>query len=205
MTTYTIGFLLFDDVEELDFVGPLEVFNTSNDIAGKTGKAAHNKTVLMSLSGRDIIGARGMNISVDCALDDAPKLDVLFVPGGKGVRNEIHNKELLEALGAKAPECIWLASAGTGIFLLSAAGLTNSKKLATHWSAKDEFIEMGLKGDIIAPARYVRDGNLLTSAGAPASIDMCLWLTGQLHSIPLALATQRAIQHVREPAISTFY
>ncbi len=205
MATYTIGFLLFDDVEELDFVGPLEVFNTSNDIAGKTGNIARNTTVLMSQSGRDIIGTRGMKISVDCALGDAPGLDVLCIPGGKGVRNEIHNKELLDWIAAKAPECTWLASVSTGIFLLSAAGLTNSKKLATHWSAKDEFVELGLKGDIIAPSRYIRDGNLLTSAGAAASIDMCLWLTGQLHSIPLALATQRAIQHVREPAISTFY
>ena len=204
MTTYTIGFLLYDDVEELDFIGPLEVFNTSNDIARKTGKDSYSDTILMSLSGRDIVGTKGMRINVDYALEDAPDLDVLCVPGGRGVRAQLQNKELLDWISTKAADCTWTACVGTGIFLLSAAGLVGNKKLATHWSAQDEFAELNLKGSLSTPSRYIRDGNLLTSSGASASIDMCLWLNGRLHSISLAAATQRALQHDRQPTISTF-
>jgi len=200
MTTYTIGFLLFDDVEELDFIGPLEVFNTMNDIAGRTDTDAANKTIFISQSGKNIIGTQAMRISMDCALSDAPELDVLCIAGGCGVSREIYNKELLEWLAAKAPECTWIAGLSTGVILLSAAGLTGDKRLATHWCAT----EPDFKAMTIARPAYVRDGNLLTSTGVSAGIDMCLWLIGRLHSIPLALATQRAMDHQREPAFSAF-
>ncbi len=186
MTTYTIGLLVFDDVEELDFIGPLEVFNTMNDIAAKTDVDATNKTVFISQSGKDITGTRGMRISMDCSLVDAPELDVLCIPGGSGAAREIYKKQLPDWIAATASRCTWVAGLNTGVILLTAAGLTGGKKLTNARSA------------------YVRDGNLLTSTGTTAGIDMCLWLTGRLHSIALALATQRNMNHQRQPAISAF-
>ncbi len=204
MTTYTIGFLVFDQVEEFDFIGPLEVFNTMNDIAARTGNCCANKTLFISPSGTDITGTRGMRISVDCALADTPELDVLYIPGGDGMSREIHNKTLLEWLGKTAPECTWIAGLSTGVILLNAAELTGNKKLATHWSARCDFNKTGFSSKSTARATFVRDGNLLTSSDVSTGIDMSLWLTGRLHSIPLALATQRAINHQRQPAPAAF-
>lgn len=204
MAAYTIGFLLFDNAEELDFVGPMEVFNTTTQVAKYMGLKCANKTIFMSQTGKDIVGAKGMQISMDCALTDAPHLDVLCIPGGRGVREEIYNQTFLDQIADKAPHCTWLACVGTGAFLLSAAGLTDGKKLATHWSTSNEFVELGLKGEVITRSRYIRDGNLLTSSGVSAGIDMCLWLTGQLHTIAMALATQRAIDHDQGPAIPAY-
>ena len=199
MTTCTIGFLVFDDVEEPDFIGPLEVFNTMSDIASRTGNSSFNTTVFMSLSGKDIIGTQGLHIAADCALVDAPELDVLCISGGRGIGREIYNTELLDWLATNAPKCSWIAGLNAGVVLLSAAGLTRNKKLATHWSARHDFTELDFKSPAYTPSNYVCDGNLLTATGVPAGIDMSLWLIGRLHSIPLALATQRAINHQRQP------
>jgi len=204
MTTYTIGFLVFDGAEELDFIGPLEVLNTMNDIAARTGNCCANETLFISPSGTDITGTRGMRISVDCALADAAELDVLYIPGGGGISREIHNKTLLEWLGATVPQCTWIAGLSTGVILLTAAGLTGNKKLATHWSARFDFNKSGFTSKSAARATFVRDGNLLTSSDVSTGIDMSLWLTGRLHSIPLALATQRALNHQRHPAHEAF-
>ena len=200
MTTRTIGFLVFDEVDELDFIEPLEVFNTMADIAAKTGIKSVNKTVFISLGGTDIIGTNGLRIAVECALGDAPELDVLCIPGGRGLSRQIYNRKLLDWIASKARECTWIAGLNAGIILLSAAGLTGNKKLAAHWSARHDFVQTDFRSKKNTLPTYVRDGNLLTSTGVPCGIDMSLWLIGRLHSIPLALATQRAINHQRQPA-----
>ena len=200
MTTCTIGFLVFDDVEELDFIGPLEVFNTMADIAAKADMGSTGKTLFLSLSGKDVTGTRGLPIAVDYGLADAPELDVLCVPGGGGISRKICNRELLDRIASKAPECTWIAGLNSGITLLCAAGLTANKTLAPHGSTRCSFTGPGPKSAEHATSAYVRDGNLLTSTGVPAGIDLSLWLIGRLHSIPLALATQRAISHQRQPA-----
>jgi len=182
MATYTIGFLVFDNVDEFDFIGSLDVFNTMNDIAAKTGKRAANKPLFLSQSGAEITGTQGMRITVDCALVDAPELDVLCIPGGCGVHHQKNNRQLLDWIAAMAAQCTWVTGLNSGVILLSAAGISSGKKATTDHST------------------YVRDGNLLTASDVSTGIDMCLWLTGRLHSIPLALATQRAMDHHRQPA-----
>lgn len=199
MTVYTIGILLFDGAEELDFVGPFEVFTMLSSTAKARNQDAENKVVLISQSGDDIMGAKGMRVGVDCSIDDAPKLDVLMIPGGRGTRTEIRNESLLKWVAETAADCTWITSVCTGSFVLSAAGLTQGKRLTTHWAAINEFAKLGLEGEVLSDVRYVRDGNLVTSAGISAGIDMALWLTGQMHSVELARATQKAMEYDPAP------
>ncbi len=202
MTTKTIGFFLFDDAEELDFVGPFEVFSMLSEAAKKLGHTNRNKVVLMSQSGSDITGAKGMRVGINCAIADAPGLDVLCIPGGNGTRREIRNPEVLSWVANTAAAATWVTSVCTGSFILAAAGLTENKNLTTHWAAIDEFGTLGLKGNVLRNVRYVRDGNIVTSAGVSAGIDMGLWLTGQMHSIKLARATQKAMEYDPAPPYS---
>ena len=199
MTPQTIGLLLFDGAEELDFVGPFEVFTMFSEVARKKGVEARNNVVLISQSGKDITGAKGMRIGIDCAMANAPKLDVLCIPGGNGTRTEIRNQKLLDWVAQTAAQCSWVTSVCTGSFVLAAAGLTEGKNITTHWAATEEFFELGLKGIMHKNVRYIDDGNLVTSAGVSAGIDMALWLTGQMHSIELARATQRAMEYDPAP------
>lgn len=199
MTSQTIGILLFDGAEELDFVGPYEVFTMVSATAKNKEQDAANTVALISQSGEDITGAKGMRIGVDYAIDNAPPLDVLCIPGGRGTRTVIHNEELINWVAKTAATCSWITSVCTGSFVLAAAGLTEDKNITTHWAATEEFYELGLKGNMKKNVRYVRDGNLVTSAGVSAGIDMALWLTGQMHSIALARATQKAMEYDPAP------
>jgi len=199
MTTQTIGILLFDGAEELDFVGPFEVFTMLSEVKSRRKENGGNKVVLISQSGEDIIGAKGMRIGVECSVADAPKLDVLCIPGGKGTRQVIKNADLVNWVAKTASQCTWVTSVCTGSFVLAAAGLTKDKNITTHWAAIDEFAQLGLQGCVKKNARYVRDGNLLTSAGVSAGIDMALWLTGQMHSVGLARDTQLAMEYDPAP------
>ena len=83
--------------------------------------------------------------------------------------------------------------------LLSKAGLTKDKNISTFWNAFDEFEKLGLEGNLQPHVRYVRDGNLLTSAGVSAGIDMALWLTGQLFTPTFARKVARGMQYDPAP------
>ena len=199
----TIGIFIFDGAEELDFVGPYEVFTMINAVLKHFGKEEAMNVILISEDGSDITGCKAMRVGAHAAMTDIEKLDVICIPGGDGTRVLIENKAVLKWLKAIAPTCEWVTSVCTGSFVLAKAGLTRGKKLSTHWAAFDEFKDLGLEGELIPDARYVRDGNLVTSAGVSAGIDMALWLTGQMFDPTFARAVQRSMQYDPKPPYST--
>jgi transcriptional regulator GlxA family with amidase domain len=185
----TTGILLFDDVEELDFVGPYEVF----------GMARTDGDRLVTIAERPdpVRGAKGLQVVPDCTFADAPALDVLVVPGGWGTRREAENPVLLDWIAAVAPGCTWVTSVCTGAFLLHAAGVARGRELTTHWGSIDRLRDLP-ETTVHEHVRYVRDGNVVTSSGVSAGIDMALWVVGQLYGVHHARATQYAMQY--EPA-----
>lgn len=198
MSTSTIGILVFAGAEELDFVGPYEVFTMVN-ATQEAGETPLNEVLLISEDGGDVVCNKGMRIGVHHAMAEAPPLDVICVPGGKGTRALIGHKPVTDWLAAIAPRCTWVTSVCTGAMLLSAAGLTDGRRITTHWAAMGEFAEHGLAGALQQGPRYVRDGNLVTAAGVSAGIDMALWLTGQMHGVARARATQKAMEYNPAP------
>ena len=194
----TIGIFIFNDVEELDFVGPYEVFTMINGVLRYLKKPDAVKVLLISEDGKDITGNKGMRVGAHAAMTDIEGLDVICIPGGPGARVQIKNEAVMNWVKAMAPTCEWVTSVCTGSFILAKAGLTKGKKMSTYWGAFDEFEKLGLEGNLIPDVRYVRDGNLVTSAGVSAGIDMALWLTGQIFDPTFARAVQRGMQY--EPA-----
>lgn len=194
----TIGIFIFDDVEELDFVGPYEVFTMINEISESKGDAPYVEVTLISETGGDITGRKGMRVGAHKSMSDIEKLDVVLIPGGQGSRQQLNNRAVLDWLIALAPECEWVTSVCTGAFILAKAGLTQGKRITTHRENFDEFKQLGLAGELIPHVRYVCDDTLVTSAGVSAGIDMSLWITGQMFTQKLARQVQRAMQY--EPA-----
>lgn len=190
MTTY--GLLIFDDAEELDFVGPWEVFTTSGMIREQADTA-----VLIAERADPVRCAKGMRIVPDHTIDDHPPLDVLLVPGGQGTRREVANLAIIGWIRAVSASATWTTSVCTGALLLHEAGPARGRRVATHYAFEDT---LQARGDItvIRDARYVVDGNLVASQGVSAGIDMALWLVGALHGREHARAVRRYIQY--EPA-----
>ena len=195
----TIGIFIFNDAEELDFVGPYEVFTMINTILQYQGKPDAVKVVLISQDGKDVTGKKGMRVGAHAAMTDINALDVICIPGGFGTRELINNETVIHWIQAIAPTCEWVTSVCTGSFILAKAGLTKDKKISTYWAAFDEFKALGLEGNLIPHVRYVRDGNVVTSAGVSAGIDMALWLTGQMFDPAFARAVQRGMQYDPAP------
>ena len=194
-----IGILLFDDAEELDFVGPYEVFTMSNEMYGHSGKPMPDKVMLISEKGGMVTCAKGMRVEAHCSIADAPKLDVLLIPGGQGTRREVLNQPLLDWVAKVAATCEWVTSVCTGSLVLTAAGPAKGKRVTTHWAFIDTLRERGEASEVLDKIRYVRDGNVVTSAGVSAGIDMALWLVGQMHGEDHARFTQTGMQYDPAP------
>ncbi|MGJ8561013.1 MAG: DJ-1/PfpI family protein [Litorimonas sp.] len=191
----TIGVLIFDDVEELDFVGPWEVFQMVNEVARHRGEVEPLYNRLISRDGGDITAVKGMRVGAHASLLDIDALNVLLVPGGHGARAVIEDAAILRWIERIAPRCAWVTSVCTGAFVLAKVGLLEGRRAATHWATFDEFETLGLKGELVPNVRYVRDGNIVTAAGVSAGIDMSLWLVGQWFSPQLSRDVARAMQY----------
>jgi transcriptional regulator GlxA family with amidase domain len=189
----TIGILLFPDLEELDAVGPWEVFTM-------VAQQRDDVRVVTLAQGRDPVRcAKGLRILPDHDLGDAPELDVLLVPGGQGTRREVDNPVLIEWLEKRAPRCQWVTSVCTGALLLCRAGLAEGRRVTTHWAFVPELRERHPGTRVLEGVRYVRDGTLVTAAGVSAGIDMALWLAGQLWGVECARTTQRLMEYDPAP------
>ena len=192
MTTY--GVLVFDGVQELDFVGPGEVFHGSSRHRDRVDSA-----VLVAERSGPVRCAGGMRVLPDHPLDDHPTLDVLVVPGGahSRIEAEMANPAVTDWITSAAATAEWVTSVCTGAFLMHAAGVSRGRRVATERALEDELERLG-DLTVVRDARYVVDGDLVSSQGVSAGIDMALWLVGRLHGRDHARAVMRTIQY--EPA-----
>ena len=187
--TLKIGILIFDGAEELDFVGPWEVFTMAKALKPDT-----SEVVLVAERDGPVRCAKGMRVVPDTTTAACGALDVLLIPGGQGTRREVENTALLAWIAATAKSARWVSSVCTGALLLTAAGPARGKRVTTHWAYVDALRERREAGEVLENFRYVQDGNIVTAAGVSAGIDMALWLTGQLFDPIFA----RRVQHQME-------
>ena len=189
----TIGILVFDGLEELDAIGPWEVFTSAAMLRDDV------RVVTVAERGDSIRCAKGLRIQPDHTLAEAPELDVVLVPGGQGTRREVDNPVLIDWLRRVAPRCSWLTSVCTGALLLCEAGFARGKRVTTHWGYVETLRKRYPDTEVLEKRRYVRDGQLVTAAGVSAGIDMALWLVGQLWDVETARQTQRVIEYDPAP------
>jgi transcriptional regulator GlxA family with amidase domain len=190
----TYGLLAFDDAEELDFIGPWEVFATSSMLRDHA-----DTVVLLAERAGPVRCAKGLRVLPDHTLNDHPRLDVLLVPGGQGARErEVHNPVVTSWIATIADQVEWVTSVCSGSILLHAAGPARGHRVATHWSSEDT---LARRGDVtvVRDARYVIDGKLATSQGVSAGIDMALWLVGRINGRDHAREVRRYIQYDPAP------
>jgi len=174
----TVLIVLFDGVQSLDVTGPLEVFAGANrwqsgrDPDSPDGPAYRIRTA--SLGGRPVRTSSGLRLAPDQDLADEAGLDMLLVPGGEGTRRA--DPDLVGWLRAHGPRAGRLVSVCTGAFLLAEASLLDRRRVTTHWAycatLAARFPEITVDPDPI----FVTDGNVTTSAGVTAGIDLALAL-----------------------------
>ena len=189
----TIGIVAFDDVEELDFAGPWEVFGMARKLRDQG-----DRLLLLAEREAPIRCAKLMRVLPDLTFAQAPKLDVLLVPGGVGTRREVKNEAMTDFLRRAGAQARWVTSVCTGSLLLHEAGFARGKRVTTHWTFIEQLRDRG-EVTVVENERYVVDGNLVTAAGVSAGIDMALWLTGQIWGEEFARKVQKQIEYFPHP------
>lgn len=188
--TIRIGILIFEGAEELDFVGPFEVFTMARAL-----RPGSCEVVLVAERDAPVRCAKGMRVLPDTTIADCGALDVVLIPGGQGTRREVENKQLLSWIASVAKSAKWVTSVCTGALLLTAAGPAKNRRVTTHWGFVDALRQRKEAAEVLDNFRYVQDGNVVTAAGVSAGIDMALWLTGQLFDVPFARSVQRQMEY----------
>lgn len=196
MTRRRVGIVIFDDVEVLDFCGPFEVFATTRLDESRRREEPSPYEVVLTAGSRDVVVASGgLKVLPDWTWEECPLLEVLVVPGGWGTRREIDNPRLLGWIAGAAMRAETLASVCTGSLLLGAAGLLDGRRATTHWKSLDWMRESFPGVAVVEDEHVVEDGNLLTSAGISAGIDLALRVVTRHHGEGIARATARHMEY----------
>jgi transcriptional regulator GlxA family with amidase domain len=192
-----IGIVLFDGVEELDAVGPWEVFAawshyfTDDDVA----------VSCLSPLGGTVAAAKGMTLTAHHSFADAPAYDMLLHPGGRGTRPLMKDAAHLEWVKAQRAAVPLMTSVCTGSLVYAAAGLLSGRPATTHWGSLDLLQETDPTIEVRPDDRYVDDGDIVTSAGVSAGIDMALHLVRRIAGEARAREVRRYIQYDPEPPV----
>jgi cyclohexyl-isocyanide hydratase len=185
-TPIHIGFVLFPNVTQLDFTGPLQVLSRVPDaqvhLIWKRIEPITSDTVL--------------NITPTITFADCPQLDVICVPGGAGADQAMHDDETLAFLHKQAPGARYVTSVCTGSLVLGAAGLLTGYRAATHWSARPFLSYFGATPDA---SRVCVDRNRITGGGVTAGIDFALTLVSIMLDRKAAEMIQLGIEYNPAP------
>ncbi len=194
--TRTIGIFVFDQVEVLDFAGPYEVFTCASRVAASSTPHAPAPFKVVTIGrGAAMLRARaGLSVLPEASFTDAPALAVLIVPGGV-VEAEMAKPDVIAWIAAMAARCELVASVCTGALLLAQAGLLDGKDATTHRDDLAQLRALFPRVNVHAERRWIDQGDVVTSGGISAGIDMSLHLVERLAGRALALATARQMEY----------
>ena len=171
MTKRTIGAVIFPGFEMLDYYGPLEIFCVHNDAFEIRAVGENNDPVNAS---------SGPATAPDDTFSDEFHYDILLVPGGRGVRTEMHSPSFLTWLNTTSNQASLVLSVCTGSLLLAKAELLGGRKATTNKNAFNWVFENAPDVDWQPNARWVEDGKFITASGVSAGMDMAVYVTEKL-------------------------
>ena len=191
MQVRNVGILLFPQVEILDFAGPLEVFSSAAELANAAGEAPKRLCNVFTVaeSAEPLRCNNPLTVTPDYTLADCPHMDILLIPGGRGTRPALDRPELIDWIVARAKQTELTTSVCTGSFLLAKAGLLDGKSATTYFASVPFMREHFPNVDTQENVRWVDAGDVVSSAGVSAGIDMSLYLLQRLYGKEVADAT----------------
>lgn len=199
MDRWNVGILVFDGVEVLDFAGPFEVFSRVRLTPGiesrRSDESAPFHVFTVARSRASILAIGGLEVVPHCSFADAPRIDLLVVPGGFGTRPLLEDREVLDWIRRSAAGSRLVTSVCTGALLLAKAGLLDGRRATTHWRSLAWMRESFPTVTVEEKLHVVEDGHVLTSAGISAGIDMALRVVARYHGDTIACTTARHMEY----------
>jgi len=185
-----IGFVIFSNITQLDFTGPLQVLSR---IPGSTAHIA-------AKTSDPVPTDCGLSLLPTTTFANCPDLDLICVPGGFGVVDAMTDPRVMDFVRGQAESARYVTSVCTGAFVLGAAGLLDGRRATTHWAYTDL---LPLVGAVHEKGRMVRDGNVVTAGGVTSGIDFGFRLVTEIAGADVAEAIQLAIEYDPDPPFSS--
>lgn len=187
MSAFNIGFVIFPDLTQLDFTGPLQVL----------ARMPQSSTFVIAKSPAPVPSDCGLSLVPTHTFANCPPLDLICVPGGvKGVIGAIGDHETVDFVRRQAAGAKYVTAVCTGAFVLGAAGLLKGRRVTTHWAYTELLPLVGAKYE---KGRVVRDGNLITAGGVTAGIDFGLSVVAEIAGETVARTIQLGIEYDPAP------
>jgi cyclohexyl-isocyanide hydratase len=186
MPQLNIGFVIFPQLTQLDFTGPLQV------LSRLPGAATH----IVAKSEAPVPSDCGLSLVPTTTFSACRSLDVICVPGGFGVAEVIGDRETVDFVRRQAQGAKYVTSVCTGAFVLGVAGLLQGRRATTHWAYTDL---LPLVGATHEKARIVKDGNVITAGGVTSGIDFALAMVAELAGAAVAQRIQLSIEYDPAP------
>jgi transcriptional regulator GlxA family with amidase domain len=200
MNKWNVGVLVFDGVAVLDVAGPFEVLTRARLEPGVESRHAEDDALFdvftVGKTTEPVTATGGMVILPRHSFADAPRVDLLLVPGGFGTRPMLQDAETVEWIRRTAASAQRTASVCTGALLLARAGLLDGRRATTHWGAFGLLTSLAKNVTVDREARFVDDG-VMTSAGMASGMDLALHIVEALFGRAVADETARYIEYRR--------
>lgn len=187
MSNFTVGFVLFPDLTQLDLTGPLQVL----------ARLPQSRTIVVAKSESPVPSDCGLSLLPTHSFANCPPFDLICVPGGvKGVIGAIGDPETIDFVRRQAAGAKYITSVCTGAFVLGVAGLLRGRRATTHWAYTELLPLVGAKYE---KARIVRDDNLITAGGVTAGVDFGLSVVAEIAGEATARSIQLGIEYDPAP------
>ena len=186
MSVFNVGFVIFPQLTQLDFTGPLQV------LARLPQSAMH----IIAKSTTPVPSDCGLSLVPTHTFANCPNLDLICIPGGFGVCEVIGDKDTIDFVRQQARGAKYVTSVCTGAFVLGAAGLLQGRRATTHWAYTDL---LPLVGATHEKARVVKDGGIITAGGVTSGIDFGLTIAAEVAGENRAQAIQLSIEYDPAP------
>ena len=199
---HRVVMLGYEDAQILDIAGPLEVFSRSERWLRDKGlcRGTAYTVELVAANAGPVRTSSGLCVVAERSYRSVTRADTLLIAGGIGCRHAMDDPGVLRWIRRIAPRVARIGSVCTGALVLARAGLLDDRPATTHWDYVDELRRLGQSIRVQPDAIYVRDGNVYTSAGVTAGMDMALAMVESDWGQPTALAVaQELVMFLKRP------
>jgi len=190
MPAFNIGFVIFPNLTQLDFTGPLQVLHRL------PGAKAH----IIARTRDPVPSDCGLSLMPTATFANCEPLDLICIPGGFGVSGAIADAPTIDFVRRQAARAKYVTSVCTGAFVLGVAGLLRGRRATTHWAYTGL---LPLVGATYEKARVVRDGNVFTGGGVTAGIDFALTVAAEVAGAEIAQRIQLSIEYDPAPPFAS--
>jgi transcriptional regulator GlxA family with amidase domain len=197
LDTRWIALFIFPDADEMDIIGPWEVLTQWTRGFPEDGWGAY----CVSLDGRPVTCSKGLTFEPHYGLSDMPAPEIFLHPGGQGTRPMLEDQEHLDRIRDLRGKVPLMASVCTGALVYAGAGLLSGRPATTHWASIELLGELDPTIDVRPDERFVDDGDLVSSAGVSAGIDMALHLVRRFGGVERAKHVRKHIQYDPQPPV----